>query len=480
MHKLRNSKRALVILIAVISAGFAIGEPNLAQERPLPQMPEDERRKLLQTIRDQAQKAQEAQKAQREALQKAGPGAQPAPGAPAVPGAPPVVTTTAPPPPLVKRAPLGDNQVQLSYDNADLYEFINQIADALGITPIVLDPQIKGSVTIHSSAPMPRDDIFPLFNMILKNNNAALVKQGNIYQIVPISDALKRGLETIEHMPPEPVEKPKEVQPTAAKPEAASGSAATATQAPAQPAAPPPQAPAQPGPQPQAPAQPGPQPQAPAQPGPQPQAPAQPGPQPQAPAQPGPAQPAPVTPPAPGPPGAQAAPAPGQPQAAAPSQQGGAPRLATHVIRPEFVPVRDLIDPLKLFMTDGGVVMPYDRLNMLILTDYSDSVQKIIDLVRLLDNSYLNADLIELINIKYNASADVADDLKKIFGSGSKDSTAGISFLSLDRLNSILVMASSKRALGEVKRWIEKLDATTGRTIQTFIYVVENSTAANI
>ena len=134
------------------------------------------------------------------------------------------------------------------------------------------------------------------------------------------------------------------------------------------------------------------------------------------------------------------------------------------MIRPEFVPVRDLIDPLKLFMTDGGVVMPYDRLNMLILTDYSDSVQKIIDLVRMLDNSYLNADLIELINIKYNASADVADDLKKIFGSGSKESTTGISFLSLDRLNSILVMASSKRALGEVKRWIEKLDATTGRS----------------
>ena len=245
MHTRRNSKRALVILIAVISAGLTLtGEANLAQERPLPQMPEDERRKLLQTIRDQAQKAQEAQKAQREALQKVAPGAQPA-----APGTPPVVvTTTAPPPPLVKRAPLSANQVQLSYDNADLYEFINQIADALGITPIVLDPQIKGSVTIHSSAPMSRDDIFPLFNLILKNNNAALVKQGNIYQIIPISDALKRGLETVEHLPPEPIEPPKDQPVAAPKPDAATGSAATATPAPAPPAAPTPAqaAPAQP------------------------------------------------------------------------------------------------------------------------------------------------------------------------------------------------------------------------------------------
>jgi hypothetical protein len=102
-----ESKRALVILIAVISAGLTLtGEANLAQERPLPQMPEDERRKLLQTIRDQAQKAQEAQKAQREALQKAAPGAQPAaPGTPGTP--PPVVTTTTGPPPTGRAAPLG-------------------------------------------------------------------------------------------------------------------------------------------------------------------------------------------------------------------------------------------------------------------------------------------------------------------------------------------------------------------------------------
>ena len=99
---------------------------------------------------------------------------------------------------------ISGGQLQLSYDNADLYEFINQIASTLAITPIVIDPEVKGTVTIHSSAPMAREDIFPLFNLILKNNNAALVKQGNVYQIVPISSGLKKGLEIIEHLPPAP------------------------------------------------------------------------------------------------------------------------------------------------------------------------------------------------------------------------------------------------------------------------------------
>jgi len=116
---------------------------------------------------------------------------------------------------------------------------------------------------------------------------------------------------------------------------------------------------------------------------------------------------------------------------------------------------------------------------MLIVTDYTDSVSKILEIIHLLDSSYLNADLIELVNVKSNASADVVEDLRKIFG-GAKDGNTGINFTSLDRMNSILVMANSKRALEEVKRWIGRLDAVTGRSMQTYVYTVENSTAANI
>ena len=96
-------------------------------------------------------------------------------------------------------------------------------------------------------------------------------------------------------------------------------------------------------------------------------------------------------------------------------------RLATHVIRVEFVPVKDLIEPVKLFMTEGGVIMPYERLNMLILTDYSDSIDRILQIIHMLDNNYLDPDLVELVKINNNASADVAEDLKKIFGTGAKD-----------------------------------------------------------
>ncbi len=393
----------LILLAGLLADGMTKAMPAY-QEPERPPLSDEERRKVLERLTKAMQEAQKAQGA-----------TNPTPVQPAPAGQTPAPPPAAPAPQIpsvVRRAPLTGGQVQLQYDNADLFDFINQIATSLGITPIVIDPEVKGTVTIQSSAPMPREDVFPLFNIILKNNNAALVKQGDIYQIVPISSGLKKGLEVIEHLPPVPPTKPTEKEP-GKTPEAAPGGAAK------------------------------------------------------------PAPPSPV--PSAASPAAQAFPA-----SRAPEAMTGPNVLATHVIRVEFVPVKDLVDPVKLFMTDGGVIMPYERLNMLIITDYSDSVNKILEIIHMLDNNYLNPDLNELIKIKYNASADVLEDLKKIFGSGGKDSPTGINFISLDRLNAILVMANSKRALEEVKRWIKELDNTTGRSIQTFVYTVENSTASNI
>jgi len=396
----------LIFLLAVTTGGIPGGAmvpppgQDPPQQPPRPPISDEERRRVMERLMEQMRKAQEAQQ-QVPAPQTQQPATQPA-GPPA-----------GPLPSLVQRAPLAADQIQLSYDNADLYDFINQLADTLGLTPIIIDPEIKGSVTIHSNAPMAKAEVFPLFNIILKNNNAALVSDGRFYQIVPISSGLKKGLELVEHYPPQPPAKPDaEAQPGGTTPQTPP---AAQTTPPAQ--TPPPQPPPTP------------------------------------------------------PPAAQAPPS---------RPADDVPRLATHVIRVEFVPVRDLVEPIKIFMTDGGVIIPYDRLNMLILTDYSDSVRKIIEVIRLLDDSYLNPDLVELIKIKFNNSADVLEDLRKIFGSGTKDSGTGVYFVSLDRMNSILVMANSKRALEEVKRWIEKLDATTGRTLQTFVYTVENGTASNI
>ncbi len=402
---------ACLILLPAVAGGITIASP--AQQKPPQQvLTEEERRKALEKILADMQKGAQGQPAQTPA--------QPAPAASTIPN-------------IVQRAPLSGG-LQLSFNGVDLIDFVNTIGEMLGITPILIDPDVKGTVTIYSSAPMSKEDVFPIFNIVLKNNNAALVKSEGIYQIVPISQGLRQGLEVVLDLPPVPPPKPAPDKDATKKLETPPAGTIKPPEPPAT-GTPPPDLKTG-------------------------------------------AVPPPVTAAAQTPPAnaaAKTAPATAPARPAEPQ----APRLSTHVIRVEFMPVANLIEPLKLFMTEGGVIMPYERLNMLIVTDYSDSIAKLLDIIHLLDSSFLDAELIDLIEIKYNASADVLEDLKKIFGSG-KDSATGIYLVSLDRINTIMVSANSARAMEEVKRWVSRLDSTTGRSVQTFIYTVENATASNI
>ncbi len=376
-------KRLWNVIIA-IGFMFLTGGLSLAtwspQEPSRPPASEEEKKRMLDRLSKQRQDVQRVARPSGPAGTQA---SVPAPSAPV--------------PPAANSVQREGGKVQINYENADLYDFISEISSMLGLTPLVVDAEVRGSVNILSTGPMSKTDVLPLFNLILKNNNAALIKQGDLYQIVPISSALKKGVEVID------------LPASAPQSDVASGET-------------------------------------------------------------------PAPPPTAVQPSVQRTPADSSGQG---KETAKTPKLATHVVHVEFVPVKDLIEPVKLFMTDGGVIMPYERQNMLIITDYTDSAARVLDIIRMLDNIYLDPDLVELIKVKNNASADVAEDLKKIFGS-SKDSATGISFVSLDRLNAIFVVAGSKRSLEEIKRWIAELDAESGRNFQTYVYVVENSTASQI
>jgi general secretion pathway protein D len=123
--------------------------------------------------------------------------AQPAPAA-----APPVVTPPAATPPAAAQAPAAAAQSQadpvipiaLRFDNQDIYAVIRLIADALGIN-YVIDPRVKGNVTLTTSGDLHRSDLFPILETILKMNGATMVKTGNLYNIVPSPAARTLPLE---------------------------------------------------------------------------------------------------------------------------------------------------------------------------------------------------------------------------------------------------------------------------------------------
>lgn len=78
----------------------------------------------------------------------------------------------------------------LNFDDADLGEVAKVVlSDILGQN-YVLSPKVVGKVTLQTTQPLTKEELLPTLEMVLRMNNAALVKDGKIYHIEPAADAL--------------------------------------------------------------------------------------------------------------------------------------------------------------------------------------------------------------------------------------------------------------------------------------------------
>ncbi len=80
----------------------------------------------------------------------------------------------------------------LNFENADLKEVVQSIlGNALKVNYSV-DPTVSGSVTISSARPVAQDDLLPILEMVLQMNGAALMRDGELYRIVPEASAVSQ------------------------------------------------------------------------------------------------------------------------------------------------------------------------------------------------------------------------------------------------------------------------------------------------
>ena len=78
--------------------------------------------------------------------------------------------------------------------NCDLLEFIRNVGAELKLNYII-DPKVKGVVTVHTYGELKREDLLPMLETVLRINGAAMVKTGNFYQIVLSAGARQLPLE---------------------------------------------------------------------------------------------------------------------------------------------------------------------------------------------------------------------------------------------------------------------------------------------
>jgi general secretion pathway protein D len=112
----------------------------------------------------------------------------------AAPSAPRAETAAPAPGPSEKlageKAPEKTGQISFDFDDADLYAVIRTMADLLKINYII-EPNVSGKVTIHTAGLLRAEDIFPIFYQTLEVNGLTAAKEGNLYRILKLKDAVR-------------------------------------------------------------------------------------------------------------------------------------------------------------------------------------------------------------------------------------------------------------------------------------------------
>jgi general secretion pathway protein D len=81
--------------------------------------------------------------------------------------------------------------ITLNFEQADLREVVQTVLGELLKASYILDPGVKGKVTIQTGSPLKRTDLLPTLETLLAMNGAALVEDGDLYRILPLSKAIQ-------------------------------------------------------------------------------------------------------------------------------------------------------------------------------------------------------------------------------------------------------------------------------------------------
>jgi len=111
------------------------------------------------------------------------------------PAAPPAATA---PQAAPKPAPMGS----LNLENASLTAVIDQLARLLKLN-VIVDPAVKGSITLNTYGDTANLDPRNLLEMILRINGFGLIQDGELYRVIP--------LKSISHLPMHPEINPKNI-----------------------------------------------------------------------------------------------------------------------------------------------------------------------------------------------------------------------------------------------------------------------------
>ncbi len=147
-----------------------------------------------------------------------------------------------------------------------------------------------------------------------------------------------------------------------------------------------------------------------------------------------------------------------------------------------YVAATEMQKILEPFATAGNIVRVDSVRNLLVLAGPGPELARLLETVRIFDVDWLEGMSVALFTPDFVDAETLSNELKIVFGEQNEGPLAGmIKFVSLERLDALLVITSRPQYLAKVAEWVERLDRDTGGVGQRlFVYRVQNGKAADL
>jgi general secretion pathway protein D len=161
----------------------------------------------------------------------------------------------------------------------------------------------------------------------------------------------------------------------------------------------------------------------------------------------------------------------------------GKERLIIQIIPLKHISVESMKKIITPLLSPNASFIEIPETNNLMMIEMANNVRRIIHVVEALDVDKLASSDIQLYKLNNAESDKVVNEMNEIFSSmGYADSIGeSLTFLSLGRLNSILVVNAFERILPTIEFWVNKLDQPISEgDVSTFVYYVQNGEAGKM
>jgi len=133
-------------------------------------------------------------------------------------------------------------------------------------------------------------------------------------------------------------------------------------------------------------------------------------------------------------------------------------------------------------LSEGALLHANERRNMLVLAGTATELQHYMDTVAVFDVDWMKGMSTGLFRLNHVAPSDLVKELERALGGQSGKVLEGlVRLVNLDRLGALLAVSPSRRAITEIKTWVERLDVPSDSAgPRLYVFRLQNAKAVDV